>query len=271
MGFWIPNVDAVELGGTRKMHLEMSNQETATVELRIPENQLGAARFWGLRNGGAVHPQHSLLHIASIDVDYSIPKEFEGNTKEYYQDDLVTIILNYRQWQMPNQGYESVIENIGQVVTVPLRGLYWQQPGFNNIPNFHDPVWGNVPAYIRRGNMRIVRTYTGRIVSPTYIWSYHNTVNSKPGTILEWGITIPPGGGMFTCGNFRRQRTRDYSSNNPLAEIDIWSFSYAIEIMEGTWNALHHPSGNLARVFDRFGNRVSFYPEAAWELSRLLE
>jgi len=76
MSFWIPNVDARELPGTRELHLQLSNQENASVHLVIPEAQLGAARFWVLRNGGRPHPQHEGLFIASIDVRYDYPKEF---------------------------------------------------------------------------------------------------------------------------------------------------------------------------------------------------
>jgi hypothetical protein len=103
-GYWIPNVDAVELPGTRRMHLELTNAENATVQVKIPESQLGAARFFGLRNGGAIHPQHTALHIRSIDVEYSYPKETSANTNAMYQDDCVVLTLNYAEWQLPNQG-----------------------------------------------------------------------------------------------------------------------------------------------------------------------
>jgi len=271
-GFWIPNVTAAELPGTRQLRLEMTNQETGTVELVIPEEQLGLARFYGLINGGAVHPQHATLHIASIDVFYDYPKEFEGNTLPFYQDDLVKLTLHYKEWQLANQGYESTIENIGQVYTLPLRGLFWSQPNNNNVPNYSDPVLGNVPTYLRRGNLRIVRNYTNRTASPMYIMDYHNTINTQSIPILEWGKTVGPGEGMFTCGSFKRQKVRDYSSSDPAAQIDLYSYSYSIEIIEGTWNSLHHPYfGKLMRLHNTAGQPVSFYPESAWNLVPLLQ
>jgi len=272
MSFWIPNVDACELPGTREMFLELSNQESASVHLVIPEAQIGAARFWGLRNGGRPHPQHEGLFLASIDVRYDYPKEFAGNAHQFYQDDCIAITLNYRAWQLPNQGYESVLENIGQVQTVPLRGLYWAMPGNFDLGNLNDPVTQDASMFIRRGNLRITRTYTGRTRSPLFIQAYHNTINANPLTVLEWGITIPPEHGMFTVGNFSRSNTRDFSSSNPAARIDMFTFSYSIEIMEGGWNTLYHPAwGSLFPVFNRAGQRVSFYPNQIWNLVSLLE
>jgi hypothetical protein len=272
MGFWIPNISAKEIPGTRQFHMEMTNQNTASVELVIPQTQLAAAYFYGLADGGAEHPQNHLLHISSIDVSYDFPKEYAGNTQEFYQDECVKITLNYKEWQTPNQGYESTIENTGQVFSLPLRGLYWQQPNNSNAANFSDPVWGNVQMYLRRGNLRIVRNYTGRRRSPLYIMDYHNTINAQPLTILEWGISVSAEAALFTCGNFSRQHTRDFASSDPGAWIDLYSYSYSLELIQGTWNSLHHPHyGGLFRTFDTNGDPVSFYPRENWNLSALLE
>jgi len=282
MGFWIPNVAAKELPGTRQLHLEMTNQSTASVELVIPESNLDEAFFYGLIDGGVSHPQYSRLHLSSIDASYDFPKEFEGNTLEFYQDDCIKLTLNYKEWQLPNQGYESVIENIGQVYTVPLKygTLFWQQPNNDQAANFNDPVFGGVPLYLRRGNIRIIRNYTGRRISPMYLMNYHNTINQQPFTILEWGINVSAEAAMFTCGNFSRQHVRDFSSSDPAAMIDLYSFSYSMELIKGGWNRLHRVSppdvldpysGELWRTFDRNGNPVSFYPKEVWNLAALVE
>jgi len=271
-GYWIPNVHAKELPSSRTMHLEMSREESAIVEVVIPEAEIGLARFWGLRNGGATHPQHDLLHIKSIDVSYEYPKEFEGNTLPHYQDNCVKLTLNYGMWQIPNQGYESILENIGMVYTLPINGLYWSMPNNHNAPNFSDPLWGSNDMQLRRGNLRITRNYTGRTNSPTHIHAYHNTLNANPLTLLEWEISLPPETGLFTVGSFSRQRTQDFSDSDPSAKIDLYSFAYSIEWIAGGWNTLHHPySGDLRPLFDRSGNRMSFFPKETWNLAPLLE
>jgi len=270
-GYWIPNVDAVELPGTRRMHFENTNAENATVQVKIPESQIGAANFWGLRNGGAVHPLYSGFHIKSIDIEYAYPKEIRDNTGAKYNDDCVVATLNYGEWQLPNQGYDSVLENISSNYAVPLRGLFWSNP-MTPVANFADPVWSAVSMYLRRGNLRITRSYTGRVVSPIYIQAYHNTINSVPINLLEWGMIVPPEMGLFTVGNFSRSHSRDYSNPDPAAMIDVYSYSYSIELIQGTWNSLIHPIfGTLLPLFDRLGTRVSFYQKAAWDLEALLE
>ena len=126
--------------------------------------------------------------------------------------------------------------------------------------------------YVRRGNLRLTRKYTGRVVSPLYIMDYHNTLNANGLTILEWGYTIPPEWGLFTVGQFSKTHTRDYSSSDPLAMINVYTYSYSIEIMQGSWNAFHHPvTGNLRRIFNRNGDPVSLSPTAIWDLVPLLE
>jgi len=271
-GFWIPDVHAAELPGTRQMYLTMSNAMTASVEVVVPESEIGIAYQNGMKNGGFVHPQNALLHISSINISYEYPKEFPGNTLPYYQDECVKLTINYTSWQMQNQGYESIIENIGFCLSFPMNGIYFQDMNNSNYPDFNHPIYGSVDMMIRRGNLRINRTYTGRTTSPLYIQAYHNTINSNDLTILEWGLHVPPETGFFTVGNFLRQHTRDYSSSDPLATIDIYSFSYTIEWIAGTWNSMYDPnSGKLMKLFDKYGNRLSFYEKKVWNLLPLLE
>jgi len=274
MGIWIPNITVKELPGTRQFHLENSNQSTASVEVVLPRTVGAAAEYWALLNGGAVHPYHERLHIASIDVSHDYPKEFEGNTQEYYQDDCIKFTLNYKEWQTPNQGYESTFETITQVYSIPLRGssVFLGRQDLPNLPNFHQPVWENIPLYLRRGNYRITRNYTGRRCAPFFLADYHCTINAQPFLLLEWGVLVPAEAAMFTIGNVTRQHTRDFSNSDPLAWIDLYSFSYSIEVIQGTWNSLHHPgTGRLSRLFDRWGNPISFYPKEIWNLTALIE
>lgn len=275
---YIPQINAVELPKTRRFHYQnvrvqsYSNMDNATAEIVILASDIQKALYFGLLNGGAVHPQDYTLHISSIDISYDYPKEYAGNVGSYYNDDCVKLTLNYKPWQMPNQGYESVLENISMVQTVPLRGLYWSLPLANAI-NPRDPVWGIEPDFHgRHTNLRITRTYTGRLSIPMWLHQYHNTLNAVGGTIAEWGFVVGPEELLFTVGNFSRTHSRDWSSNDPNATVDIYSYSYSMEYMAFTWNSLFHPFyGVPMRLFYPDGQRVSFYPRTDWLIDSILE
>jgi hypothetical protein len=268
-GYWIPNVNAVEIPNTRKLHLELTNNETGTVQLLIPNDDAPKARFYGLMNGGITFPGFDTLHLKSIDIDHDFAFEDESNSNAYYRDVCVRATLNYTEWQMPNQGFESNIDDTSHTISLPIYG-YYGNPLNPAVPGY--PILGSTSAYITRSAFRITRTYTGRLSNPSYIAAYNNTLNQNMVSIPEWGLTIAPLTGLFKIGQYEQKIERDWNNSDPTARIPIFTYSYSIEVMDGTWESLPEPfTGQLVPIYDNTGARIYTKKQANWSFGQLLE
>jgi hypothetical protein len=266
-GYWVPNVRAVEIPNTRRLHLELTRNETATVQLLIPNEDAPKLRLYGLQNGGVTFPGFDTMHLKSIEIDHEFAYEDISNSDAHYNDKCVKATLNYSEWQIPNQGFESSIDDVSITMALPIYG-YYGNPLNPSVPGY--PILGSTSAYITRDAFRITRTYTGRLNDPVGLWSYNNTLNANALTFPEWGMTIDPLTGLFKIGNYYQKMERDWNNPDPISRIPVYTYSYSVEVMDETWEKLIEPyTGKLVPIYDATGTRIFTKKQATWNFDGL--